>query len=174
MKIAVDLNLFADLVNPPNQSKTASELATNSGAEAALIGQAEVPTCRMPVMLKCSFLITGSHSTNHARPYRQRLRQRSKRSEIHNDAQNGSNDEHVLQHGYKTLVRRQSGHIPARRKPANEIHILVSTGSHPQSNSPTSSKSTATKTQLQPPKHLSNTPPTPQPHSMTGSSSTPP
>ena len=44
MKIAVDLNLFADLVKTPNQSKTASELATNSGAEAALIGQAEEPS----------------------------------------------------------------------------------------------------------------------------------
>ena len=42
MKIAVDLNLFADLAKTPNQPKTASELATNSGAEAALIGQAEV------------------------------------------------------------------------------------------------------------------------------------
>ena len=108
MKIAVDLNLFADLVKPPNQPKTASELATSSGAEAALIGQAEVPSCRMPVMLKCGFLITGSHSADHARPYRQRLRQRGRRGEIHIDAQNGGNDEHLLQHGYKTLVRRSS------------------------------------------------------------------
>ncbi|KAM0798258.1 S-adenosyl-L-methionine-dependent methyltransferase [Usnea florida] len=37
MKIAVDLNLFADLAKIPNQPHTASALATNSGAEAALI-----------------------------------------------------------------------------------------------------------------------------------------
>ena len=42
MKVGVDLNLFADLVKTPNQPKTASELATKSGAEAALIGQAAV------------------------------------------------------------------------------------------------------------------------------------
>ena len=54
MKIAVDLNLFADLAKTPTQPKTASELATKSGAEAALIGQAEVFPTKKPMMISCS------------------------------------------------------------------------------------------------------------------------
>lgn len=173
MGIALDLNLFADLVKSPDQPKTASELATNSGAEAALIGQAEVSSCRMPVLVKCSLLTTGSHRADHARPYRERLCERSRGGDIRIDAQNTSNDEHLLHRRNEALVRNNPAHLPAQRTQPTS-HIPVSTGSRPQSNSPPSSKSTATKTQPQPLKPPSNSPPTPPTHSTPGWNSTPP